>query len=58
VFCKNFKLSQISDGIIALLFEPIIAIVSFFVFWIALRLISEVILSIFEMRISLKNKKI
>jgi hypothetical protein len=58
VFCKNFKLSQISDGIIALLFEPIIAVVSFFVFWIALRLISEVILSIFEMRISLKNKKI
>jgi hypothetical protein len=44
------------DGIIALFFEPIIAVVSFFVFWIALRLLSEVILSIFEMRISLKNK--
>jgi hypothetical protein len=46
----------LQDGIIALLFEPIIAVVSFFVFWIALRLLSEVILSIFEMRISLKNK--
>eukprot|EP01080_Neovahlkampfia_damariscottae_P004707 gene4707-8291_t len=43
-------------GVVALLFEPIIAVVSFIVSWIGLRLLTEVILSIFEMRRSLKMK--